>query len=112
MGARVPVYIFLGLSLAQVIFYFLYFFKLQAKDNGIDGRVIYVELFINIESINEYPPKFNRDLYLFDLNENSAFNTTVGYVQAYDDDLKHSQLFGNFYYTLKNGQNRFEKCLP
>lgn len=82
-------------------------FKLVAKDSGIDGKETKADLFIKVETINEFTPKFDQDIYSFTLNENSEFNTTVGYVNAFDGD-SNKGLFGDISYILKNGQNRFE----
>jgi hypothetical protein len=64
------------------------------------------DLFINIEGINQYAPKFDQEIYTFYLNENSPFNTTIGYLNATDPDQFLD--YGLVKYELKNGQERFE----
>lgn len=77
-----------------------------AKDNGIDGKAVRTDLLIKIEYTNQYAPQFINKSYLFRVFENAPFNSTVGYLIAFDNDTYHD--FGKVSYELKNGQNRFQ----
>ncbi|CAF0900840.1 unnamed protein product [Brachionus calyciflorus] len=81
-------------------------FHIIAKDNGIDGKTTTSDVFIKIENINEHGPEFEKKIYTLLVDENSPFNTTVGYLQAYDNDTFGD--YGKIYYELKNGQDRFQ----
>jgi hypothetical protein len=59
---------------------------------------------IRIESINQYAPQFGKEFYVFFLDENSPFNTTIDYIVAYDNDTLED--YGHVFYELKNGQDR------
>ena len=59
---------------------------------------------IKIESINQYAPQFDKEFYVFSLDENSSFNTTIDYIVAYDNDTLED--YGRVFYELKNGQDR------
>jgi len=65
-----------------------------------------VDLFIEIETVNQHAPKFERDTYVFYVNENARLNTTVDHIKASDHDLFGE--YGQIRYELKNGQERFE----
>jgi hypothetical protein len=65
-----------------------------------------VDLFIEIETVNQHAPKFDNDTYVFHVNENAPLNTTVSYIKARDSDLFGE--YGQVRYELKNGQERFE----
>lgn len=82
------------------------FLKLFAKDNGIDGNLVYVDLHIKIENINEYAPQFDKKVYTLYIDENSPFNTTIGHLKAVDKDTFGN--YGKISYDLKNGQERFQ----
>lgn len=82
------------------------FLKLFAKDNGINGESTHVDLFIEIETVNQHAPKFEKDTYVFYVNENAPLNTTVDHIKASDHDLFGE--YGQIRYELKNGQERFE----
>ena len=79
-------------------------YKLFAKDNGLHGNITSVDIRIKIDSINQYAPQFANDIYMFYVDENSAYNTTVGYLKAFDNDTFGQ--FGRVYYELNNGQDR------
>ncbi len=64
------------------------------------------DLYIKIEKINEFAPKFDKDLYMFYVDENSATNKTVDFITAVDEDGEEDGIFGKVHYKLKNGQNR------
>ena len=81
-------------------------FKLTAKDNGITGESGWTNVFVQVETINQYPPVFDKEIYEFIINENSEQNTTVGFVSA--SDLDKLDDYGKVWYELKNGQGRFE----
>ena len=78
--------------------------KIFAKDNGLKGNITYANLVIKIDSINQFAPKFAKEFYVYYLNENSPYNTTIDYIYAYDNDTLDD--FGRIYYELKNGQER------
>lgn len=80
------------------------FFKIFAKDNGIKGNITYANLMIQIDSINRFAPKFPKEFYVYYLNENSPYNTTIDYISAYDNDTLDD--YGRIYYELKNGQEK------
>lgn len=89
-----------------VIFFYCSKNKLIAKDNGINGKVVNVELNINVEVINKYAPRFEKQAYYFYVDENAPFNTTVGYLNAVDNDTYAN--FGSISYKMRNGQERFQ----
>ena len=72
----------------------------------MNGIVTRVDMFVQIEKINQYVPKFEHDLYVFHVDENSPFNTTIAYLTAFDNDTLDN--FGRILYELKNGQNRYK----
>lgn len=76
-----------------------------AKDNGINGKAVRTDLFIRIQYTNQYAPQFINKSYLLRVDENSDYNTTVGFLKAFDNDTYEE--FGEVTYELKNGQNRF-----
>ncbi|RNA00245.1 cadherin-23 [Brachionus plicatilis] len=80
--------------------------KLVARDNGVDGKIVKVDIFIQIENINEHAPQFEKSVFTFHVDENSSFNTTVGLLEAHDQDTFGD--FGKITYELLNGQDRFE----
>ena len=80
------------------------YYKLFAKDNGLNGNITSVSIEIKIETINQYAPQFNDEIYVFNVDENAAFNTTIGFLKAYDNDTAEN--FGSITYELKNGQER------
>lgn len=80
--------------------------QIFAKDNGSKGNISYANLLIKIDSINQYAPQFEKEFYVYYLNENSAFNTTIDYLLAFDNDTLED--FGQISYELKNGQDRFQ----
>ena len=81
-------------------------YKLFAKDNGLNGNITSVDITIKIDSINQYAPQFENEIYMFYVDENSPYNTTVGFLHASDNDtFEH---FGQVFYELKNGQDRFQ----
>ena len=59
-----------------------------------------------MEAINRFAPEFVSDYYIYYIDENSVFNTTVGVLEAYDNDTTGE--YGNIKYELKNGQSLFE----
>lgn len=83
-------------------------YQLFAKDNGVDGKMTHTDLYIKIEGVNQYAPRFDIDeaAYQFEIPENSVYNTTVGLVHATDSDSYDN--FGEIRYELKNGQQRFD----
>ena len=82
------------------------FLKLIAVDNGINGVKTYADLFITVETINRFAPEFESDVYMYYVDENSPFNTTVGFLKAYDNDTLDD--YGQISYSLKNGQGLFQ----
>jgi len=82
-------------------------YQLIALDNGVQGKQTKADLFVRIEAVNRFPPEFNSDFYIYYINENSPFNTTVGLMQAFDKDGNGSK-YGQVEYELKNGQDLFE----
>ena len=81
-------------------------YKLFAKDNGLNGNITSVDVKIKIDSINQYAPQFENEIYMFYVDENSPYNTTVGFLHASDNDI--FEQFGLVFYELKNGQDRFQ----
>lgn len=81
-------------------------YHLFARDNGIDGKIVLANLFIKIENINEYAPQFKQKTFTLYVNENALFNTTVGFLKAFDNDTYGD--YGKIFYELKNGQDRFQ----
>ena len=79
-------------------------YKLFAKDNGLNGNITSVDIAIKIDSINQFAPQFENEIYMFHVDENSEFNTTVGFLRAFDNDT--AEHFGLISYELKNGQER------
>jgi hypothetical protein len=73
---------------------------------GKNGNITLASLFIRIENVNEYAPEFSKDLYTFNVDENSPFNTTIAYIKADDKDTFID--YRNVTYKLRNGQNIFE----
>ncbi len=63
-----------------------------------------VDLFIKIEGVNQFAPKFDQQAFTFIIDENSPFNTTVGILTATDPDSFSD--YGVIRYELKNGQER------
>jgi hypothetical protein len=62
------------------------------------------DLFVKIEGVNQFAPKFDQQVFTFFIDENSAFNTTVGVLTATDPDSFSN--YGVIRYELKNGQDR------
>lgn len=71
----------------------------------MDGKTSQADIVIEIENINEHAPQFTESSFTFFVNENSPFNTTVGFIQAHDQDTFGD--YGKVFYELLNGQDRF-----
>ena len=63
-----------------------------------------MNLHIHIEIINKYSPWFDREVFYLSVDENSPYNTTVGFLRAFDNDTFDN--FGRVVYELRNGQER------
>ena len=69
----------------------------------MNGYKTQADLFIKIETINRFTPEFTSDFYVYYIDENSAFNTTVGLLTAYDNDTLGD--YGQLHYELNSAQN-------
>jgi hypothetical protein len=81
-------------------------YQLIARDNGLQGGQAKADLFVTIETVNRFTPEFGSDFYVYYIDENSPFNTSVGMLQAVDRDGNSSR-YGRIEYELKNGQGLF-----
>jgi len=87
-----------------------YNLTIRAYDHGIYPSQLYTDTFCYIKILdeNEYPPKFERNVYRFDqVNETSSINTSIGFIKAIDRDenpIVYSIKSNNFYINSSTGE--------
>lgn len=64
-----------------------YILNLILNDYGKPMLTSYYKLIINLLDNNDNPPKFDRDIYYVDIQENNFINTTLLQIFANDSDL-------------------------
>jgi hypothetical protein len=81
-----------------------YILNLIISDDGKPMLTSYYKLIINILDSNDNPPKFDKDTYYVDLQENNFINTTLIELFANDSDLGDN---GRVTYDLNHKMNKY-----
>ena len=81
-----------------------YTLYLILSDHGKPILTSYYKLIINILDSNDNPPKFDKDIYYVDLQENNILNTTLIQIFANDSDIGDN---GRVTYELNNKMNKY-----
>lgn len=79
-----------------------YFFTLMAMDSG--GKYATVQVQVDIESKDEYPPEFSQNSYHYTIPGDASVGYLVGNVHASDLD---EGVDGRIVYQLRNSQSNF-----
>ncbi|PRD31895.1 UNVERIFIED_CONTAM: ds [Trichonephila clavipes] len=79
-----------------------YFFTLMAMDSG--GKYATVQVQVDIESKDEYPPEFSQNSYHYTIPGDASIGYLVGNVHASDLD---EGIDGRVVYQLRNSQSNF-----
>ncbi|GIY81479.1 protein dachsous [Caerostris extrusa] len=79
-----------------------YFFTLMAMDSG--GKYATVQVQVDIESKDEYPPEFSQNSYHYTIPGDASIGYLVGSVHASDLD---EGIDGRVVYQLRNSQSNF-----
>ena len=82
-------------------------FKLSATDNPTQvvsspdskSNTAFAQMYINLLDLNDNPPRFQKEKYLFKLSENILFKKYFGKVKAIDSD-KPNTTYSNVNYAL------------
>lgn len=95
-----------GVVVANMVFDYeqrrRYSFLVVAADRGVPSLSSRVQLDIEIEDVNDEPPTFEVDSYVFRTRENRAPGTPVGRVRAFDNDA--SPEFTRIWYAFTEDQ--------